>query len=247
MPADLKPRMQTYQRPGVKLHRAMQGPFLNNSWLVVDTSTHHCALIDPFYHAADLWQPILEREGLTLESVLVTHGHIDHVCGVASIQRAFPDLPVLIHEAGEPLITARDIRLLTGMHDSLEAYEKQFDLPPFEPAQPSGFLVPGRAVQVGSLSFEVLDTPGHCPGHVSFLHEGTLVSGDVLFRGQVGFTDIQGADEATLAETLVNTLLPLGDDVVVYPGHASTTTIGHERETNPFVLGALESVRAGRA
>lgn len=244
MPADLTPQFRVFQRPGLILHRARQGPFLNNSWLIVDPATERCALVDPFYDAGEIWAPVVERENLKLESIFLTHAHIDHVCGVPSVQRAFPSVEILVHEAGLPLMTAEDVRLLTG-GDALETHESKHGFPPFEPSAPTGFLTPGESLSVGSIRFDVLDTPGHCPGHVSFLHENILISGDVLFRGAVGFTDIHGANAAVLADTLVNTLLPLGDDITVYPGHASTTTIGHERETNPFIRNALAALGGG--
>lgn len=244
MNPDLKPRIHRLQPPGFTVHRSTQGPFFNNAYLIVDDATRRCALLDPFYEADRLWPPLIEGEGLTLESILITHGHIDHVAGVAAMRRAYPSAAVLIHEPGVPLMTGRDTRLLLGSQGSLQAFEAEHGFPPFEPAEPTGLLIPGQPVDVGSLRFEVLDTPGHCPGHVSFLYGRSLLSGDVLFRGAVGYTNIPGSDEATLAATILNVLLPLGDDVTVFPGHANRTTIGHERATNPFILKALAAAQA---
>lgn len=244
MPPEAAPRIHRLQPPGLTLHRATQGPFFNNTYLIVDDATGRCALVDPFYGAAKVWPAVIESDGLTLESILITHGHIDHVAGVAALRRAYPSAAVLIHELGAPLMAGRDLRLLLGSQGSLRAFEAEHGFPPFEAAEPTGLLIPGRPIPVGSLRFEVLDTPGHCPGHVAFLHGSTLLSGDVIFRGAVGFTHIPGADAATLAATLLNVLLPLGDEVTVFPGHANRTTLGHERATNPFILDALAAAQA---
>lgn len=208
---------------GFDIECITSGPFEENSYLIAD-ATGKCAIVDPGWGAEEAWPPVLERRGLKLESILCTHGHIDHVSGVAALLRVFPGTPVLIHSLDERLLGAGNIG--TG---------KFFGLP-YEPAAPTGYLEEGKPVSVGGTRFDVLFVPGHCPGHVAFLNGDTLISGDVIFAGSIGRTDLPGCSYHELANSITEKILPLSDDVVIYPGHGPTTTVGRERRINPFVL-----------
>ena len=201
------------------------GPFGTNAYLITDVATRRCAVIDPGYDADKVWAPVIEEKGLTLESIILTHGHIDHVCGVAALARAFPDIPILIHEEDADKLTG-DNALSTSM----------LGLPPYEPARPTGYLQEGTPVMVGETSFEVFHVPGHCAGHVVLFADKKLIGGDVIFAGSIGRTDLPGGSYHVLANSIVEKILPLGDDVTIYPGHGPVTTIGQERLTNPFIL-----------
>lgn len=204
------------------------GPFQTNAYLAIDTSTKKCAVIDPGYDADQEWGEVIASSGLTLESVLLTHGHIDHTTGVAAMARAFPGIPILIHRDDAMMLQAN------------VAVAKMFGLPPFEPAQPTGYLEEGIPVSVGNIPFDVLHVPGHTPGHVAFLHERVLLSGDVIFAGSIGRTDLPGGNYRELADSIVKKILPLPPDTIIYSGHGPETTVGREIKTNPFILEMLQ-------
>jgi glyoxylase-like metal-dependent hydrolase (beta-lactamase superfamily II) len=200
------------------------GPFQTNAYLITDRATRHCAVVDPGYDADKVWGAAIKERGLTLEKIICTHGHIDHTCGVAALSRAFPQVPIYIHEI--------DAAALAGGN----AASAQFlGLPPYEGVEPTHFLKEGEPISVGETSFEVLFVPGHCPGHIVLFKDQTLIGGDVVFAGSIGRTDLPGGNYAELADSILTKVMPLGDDVVVYSGHGPPTTIGREKLTNPFI------------
>lgn len=233
--------LKQFDHAVVSVHRSSEGAYLNNSYLVADPETRRAALIDPFYGAEATWIPVLEERGLTLESILLTHAHIDHVCGVAPLLRRFPDLAVWLHADGVALAGGSDDLRLTGGVPSTVDYAKKHDLPLYEPFEPTHALSGGRPVTLGAVSIEVLDVPGHCPGHVAFLAGDVLFSGDVIYAGTVGYTHIPGSDPDLLAESIRTKILTLPDDTFIYPGHGRRTSVGRERENNPFVIEMLSS------
>ncbi len=210
------------------------GPFATNAYLITDTGTRRCALVDPGWGADQEWAPILEKEGLTLESILLTHGHIDHTSGVACMHKAFPEVPILIHKADEIQLSG-DLNVMVA---------RNYGFPSFEPVDATGYLEEGTPVSVGDSTFDVMFVPGHSPGHVAFLADKHLIGGDVLFAGSIGRTDLPGGSFATLADSIVEKFMTLDDDVIVYPGHGPVTTIGEERRSNPFVRQMLAGVRS---
>lgn len=210
------------------------GPFATNAFLIIDEGTKRAALVDPCWNADQTWGPVIEEEGVTLESILLTHGHIDHTSGVACMHRAYPEIPILIHKDDEPQL-ASDLNVMVA---------RNYGFPAFEPVQPTGYLEEGVPVTVGESTFDVLFVPGHSPGHVAFLSGKHLIGGDVLFAGSIGRTDLPGGSFATLADSIVEKFMTLDDDVMVYPGHGPVTTIGQERRSNPFVLQMLADARA---
>jgi glyoxylase-like metal-dependent hydrolase (beta-lactamase superfamily II) len=212
------------------------GPFLTNAYLLTDAATRRCAVVDPGYGADRLWGGVIAERGLTLESILLTHGHIDHVTGLADLARAFPGVPILIHPDDAPMLGSVNVAVAAG-----------YGLPRYEPTAPTGELSEARVVRVGEVELNVLHLPGHSPGSVGFFGGRDLISGDVLFAGSIGRTDLPGGDWATLSRSIVDKVLPLGDEVRVHPGHGPKTTIGRERAANPFVLQMLsESARGAR-
>lgn len=206
------------------LEIATGGPFATNTYLVTERGTGVCAVIDPTFGAADHWAEVIEERGLRLESIILTHGHIDHIADTAQLAARFPDAAILIHADDEHLL-AGDNAMATRM----------LGLPPYTPVAPTGHLKEGVPLRVGSVEFQVTHVPGHCPGHVMLLSDRTLISGDVLFNGSIGRTDLPGGDFRVLADSIINKLMTLHDDTVVYSGHGPVTTIGAERLTNPFI------------
>ena len=193
------------------------GIFDTNCFLLPD----HGILIDAPQDAAD-W---LARSGGQVTLLLLTHGHIDHVVDAARIQREHR-CQVGYHRDSLPLLTDRH-------------FFKQFGFGwEIEPVQPDFFIAETAEVDLGGVSFRVLEVPGHCPGSLCFFARDArvLFGGDVLFAGGVGRWDLPGGDRDLLFAGIREKVVPLGDDVRVLPGHGPATTIGAERRTNPYLL-----------
>jgi glyoxylase-like metal-dependent hydrolase (beta-lactamase superfamily II) len=198
--------------------------FQQNCSIVWDEATRRAAVIDP---GGDLDRllDVLARHQLTLEKILLTHAHLDHAAGTAALA-ALQGVPIEgPHEEDQFLI------------DSLPDQAARYGFPPSARFVPNRWLADGDAVSVGNEFFQVLHCPGHTPGHVVLLHEGQRVAwvGDVLFAGSVGRTDLPRGNQAQLYRSIREKLFTLDDEVTFVPGHGPTSTIGHERRTNPFV------------
>ena len=197
------------------------GPFGNNVYVITDSVTHQTAVLDVGFEPERVIE-LVQREQLDVRWLLATHAHYDHVAAMLAVQQAVGGVFAL-HAADLPLLKA--VTLQGSM----------FGLPPVDVPEVGLELFEGQRIALGAEALEVIFTPGHAPGHVTFRHGGTLWSGDVLFAGSVGRTDLPGASWAVLEHTIKTKLFPLGDDLKVLPGHGPATTIGVERATNPFV------------
>jgi hydroxyacylglutathione hydrolase len=205
--------------------------------------TRRAICIDPG-EDSELIEEALERHGLELQAITLTHAHLDHVGGVAALKRLRPQAEVIIHEADEPLYMALPEQpAWIGVPRSQWA-ALGFDFE--EPPQVDRYWTDGETYAVGELEFKVLHCPGHTPGHVVLFNERErkVFVGDCLFAGSIGRTDLPGGSSEQLLASLLNKIVPLGDDVVVYSGHGELTTIGRERLTNPFLTG-LHSLGRG--
>jgi len=177
----------------------------------------------------------LERAGLDLQAIALTHAHMDHVGGVAALKRARPSAEIILHEEDEPLYYA-----LPEQPNWLGIPRAEWPRFGFDYEQPppvERHWRDGETYAVGDLKFKVLHCPGHTPGHVVLFEERErkVFVGDCLFAGSIGRTDLPGGSTDKLLDSLLNKLLPLGDDVTVYSGHGPQTTLGRERRTNPFL------------
>jgi hydroxyacylglutathione hydrolase len=199
-------------------------PFQQNCSLVWDTETMRGALVDAGGEPERLLDAVRER-GVTLEKLLVTHGHLDHIGVVAEIAERLK-LPIEgPHE---------DDRFWIEL---LPDVARQYGFPPARSFTPQRWLRHGDQVTVGGLVFDVIHCPGHTPGHVVFHHAPSQLAivGDVLFQGSIGRTDFPRGNHADLIRSIRERLFPLGDDITFVPGHGPLSTFGDERRSNPFV------------
>lgn len=197
--------------------------FEQNCSLLWCTKTMRGVLVDPGGDLPRLKQAI-GKAGITVEKLLVTHGHMDH-CGMAGVFAQ--DLGVPIEGPHED-----DRFWLESLEESAARYGLEGH--PFEPDR---WLRGGDTVTFGEVELEVIHCPGHTPGHVVFFHAPSrlAVVGDVLFAGSIGRTDFPRGNHQDLIDSITTRLWPLGDDVTFIPGHGPTSTFGRERQTNPFV------------
>jgi hydroxyacylglutathione hydrolase len=199
-------------------------PFQQNCSLIWDASTMRGALVDAGGEIERLLGRVAHH-GVTLEKLLVTHGHLDHASAVADLAEQLK-LPIEgPHEDDQFWI------------DLIPTQARQFGFPPARAFTPDRWLHQGDTVTVGSLSFDVIHCPGHTPGHVVLHQPDAKLAfvGDVLFQGSIGRTDFPRGNHADLIRSIRERLFPLGDDIQFVPGHGPTSTFGKERQFNPFV------------
>jgi len=209
----------------IKIKSLTLGPFATNAYLVADTETNSAILIDPVDDAPTILSAA-EDEGWAIKLMIATHAHLDHVLASAEVKRQL-QIPFLIHEDCEALLAEIPLQ---GLYFGLG------QLP--EAAQPDRLLKDNDIVEIDSMRLLSLYTPGHAPGHLSFYlaERKILFSGDSLFAGSIGRTDLPGGDHDLLLKSIFTRLMTLDDDVRVLPGHMGATTIGREGLTNPFLL-----------
>jgi len=205
------------------------GPVQENSFLLRREGGDRALLVDPGDEAAKLLGAI-EALGVTLDAILLTHTHFDHVGAVAPVAKA-TGAPVYCPQLEVPVL------------QDIMAYVPWPGFGPFESWDPEETVAGGETLHLAGLDIEVLFTPGHSPGHVTYAVEGeqALFSGDVLFQSSIGRTDLPGGDHATLLRSIGTLLERFDDDTVVHPGHMGLTTLGRERATNPFLTELSQS------
>ena len=195
------------------------GPVQENAWLA--SNEGRALLIDPGEEADRLQREIEQRE-VKVEAILITHCHFDHVGAVAAMARA----------TGAPVYCpAGEVHILENIND----YVRWPGFGPFEPYSPEHEVHGGDRLSLAGLDVDVISTPGHSPDHVTYAVENAIFSGDVLFQGSIGRTDLPGADHPTLMRSIATLLATLPPDMHVLPGHMGPTTLAAERATNPFL------------
>ena len=203
------------------------GAVQENCFLARRDGSDRAIIVDPGEEAPKLLQAI-DALGVTLDAILLTHTHFDHVGAVAPVAKA-TGAPVYCPEIEVPVL------------QDIMAFVPWPGFGPYESWDPEHTVAGGETLELAGLQIEVLFTPGHSPGHVTYAveDEAALFSGDVLFQGSVGRTDLPGGDTQTLLRSIATLLESYGDETTVYPGHMGITTLGAERATNPF----LDAVR----
>jgi len=200
------------------------GPFQENTYLVAKAEGEPCVVIDPG-DEPDRIAARIEELRLTPEIILNTHGHLDNIGAVPDLRDRY-EIPFAIHPLDGFLLM------------DVEAHAQLFGLSGYRDPEVDRDLVAGETVEAAGLELEVVFTPGHSPGHVTFLVDGHAFVGDCLFAGSIGRSDLPGGDPAVLKRTLHEVFLSWSDATRVLPGHGPDTTIGDERRTNPFLTGA---------
>jgi len=215
----------------ITVHSFCFNSFEENTYILFD-ETKECILIDPGNHLPEedkILKDYIEAKQLNPVRLLNTHCHIDHILGNHFVQSTY-QTGLLIHK--------KEIPVLDSSVFISQAYQIQMTPSP----EPSGFLEENDFVRFGNSELRVIFTPGHSPGSISFFSEKDklIISGDVLFERSIGRTDLPGGDYDTLISSITQKLFPLGDDVIVYPGHGNKTTLREERKFNPFLREHLQ-------
>ncbi|MDY6800584.1 MAG: MBL fold metallo-hydrolase [Bacteroidota bacterium] len=210
----------------LKIKTFVFNPFQENTIILYD-ETKECVIIDAGNNDLNEKNQLftfIEENTLNPKYILNTHCHIDHIMGNADVIEKY-NIPSIAHKEDLPLIErAKDMALAFGFNVK-------------EPPKPNKFVLNGDEIKFGNSMLEVRHVPGHSPGSVAFIanDERFAIVGDVLFKGSIGRTDLPGGDYNTLISSIKQKLFSLNDDFIVYPGHGDSTTIHHERNTNPFL------------
>ncbi|HET7326626.1 MAG TPA: MBL fold metallo-hydrolase [Nocardioidaceae bacterium] len=214
------------------------GPWGTNCYVVATEPGAECVVVDPGKDASSGVAEVVREHNLKPVSVLLTHGHIDHVWCVVPVAGSY-DATAYLHPADRGMLKDPASGVSPGSAQLLLGSDYSF-------AEPDDLreLSDGLTMQLAGIDFVVDHTPGHTRGSVTFRTEydgpedapEIMFAGDLLFQGSIGRTDMPGGDHATMLRSLADKVLPLDDRVVVLPGHGGQTTIGRERTTNPFLL-----------
>lgn len=201
-------------------------PLQENTYVLYD-ETKEAVIIDPGCYEKEeqgLLNGFIEKEGLKIKLLINTHCHIDHVLGNAFVKRKY-QVPLWMHK--------NEVQVLKAV----SAYASNYGFPTYEETEGDKFIDENDSINFGNTTLEIFFVPGHAPGHLIFYHPNTstCIAGDTLFQGSIGRTDLPGGDHATLLNAIKNKMFVLPDEVKVYPGHGPATTIGHEKNHNPFV------------
>ncbi len=205
------------------------GAFEENAYLVVDETTGHAVLVDPGDEGGRLVD-MVRASGAVLDAIWLTHAHLDHIGAINSVRAVYP-VPVRLHPLDLPFYE-------TMSAQAARMYGLPWDQPDVVPVA----VADGDILSCGSVQFTVMHVPGHAPGHVSYNGDGVALSGDLLFTGSIGRTDLPLCDPYAMDVSLERFgTLPAA--MQVYPGHGSPTSIGRELETNPFLSGRARAIK----
>ena len=209
----------------IRIELFVFNPFQENTYVISD-ETNDCVIVDPGCYDEEEKKTLsdyISDNQLKVRMLWNTHCHIDHILGNEFVKKRY-QVKLYIHPIEEYVLNAQKI---LAPHYGFHLYEE---------AKPDAYYQEGETVEFGNQRFSVLFVPGHSPGHIAFYNakEKLVLGGDVLFQNSIGRTDLPGGSHNTLINSIHQKLFTLPDDVVVYPGHGSETTIGKEKRTNPF-------------
>ena len=203
-------------------------PFYENTY-VISSGKGNCLIFDPGCyekHEKEELTNFIEMEGLTVQAIINTHCHIDHVLGNDYLKDKYSvDLKIPVNEK--------------EVFNAIPILAPQWGMTGYRSAEVDEYLKEGDEIQLDEIKLQMIEVPGHSPGHLMFYNKPkkVLIGGDVLFRESIGRTDLPGGDHDALLSNIQEKVYTLPEDVVVYPGHGPSTTIGHEKKNNPFVRG----------
>ncbi len=204
----------------MQIYKFENGPFMVNTFLVVNKNTNEAFILDPGSGLGPLFKKI-EADKIKPVAVIATHGHIDHVSGVSKVKKKY-NIPFYINEKDKELI------------EGLQSQARMFGVPVDETPEIDGNLPSSGEIEIAGLKLQLLYTPGHSPGSVSIKIGDVVFSGDTLFNFSIGRTDLPGGDYATLMKSIKEKLFSLKDSTKIFPGHGPDTEVGREKKMNPF-------------
>ncbi len=203
------------------LIRVIVGPLQVNCFILADEKTKDAVVIDPGDDAEDILK-IIKEKSFKVKYIVNTHGHFDHIGANKAVKDA-TGAELLIHEADAPVLA------------SAAQHSRDFGMRPVTSPPADRYVKHGEVITAGEVSLKILHTPGHSPGGICLLEEGMVFTGDALFAGSIGRTDLPGGDLMTLLGSIKTNLMNLPDDTKVFSGHGPASTIGDERRENPFL------------
>ncbi len=210
---------------GLTIDSRAAEPFYKNGYLVGSPDSGKVVYIDPGDEANEMLELVSSRR-VQLVAILLTHAHVDHISGIAGVRERH-EAPIYLHPEDHHL------------YESLPTQARFFGFEYGPPPSVDESLSDHQILELAGVEFKVHFTPGHSPGHVCFEAGQHIFSGDVVFQGSIGRTDLPGGSYEVLMQSIQERVLPLGDDRILYPGHGPQTTIGQERRTNPFLAGLV--------
>lgn len=200
----------------MKIKRLSLGDYAANCYIILDEASDECAIIDPGADSNIIKKALNDMNIDKIKFILLTHGHADHTEAAVDIKKIY-NAPIYINEEDYKMMKSGSF-MYGNIHENVDKFIKD-----------------GDVLTLGNLKIRVIYTPGHTPGGVSFLVDDVVFTGDTLFSGSVGRTDMLGGDFNTLMNSIKDKLMDLSDNVVVLPGHEGKSSIGKERDTNPFL------------
>lgn len=204
----------------INLKTLVLGPLLNNCYILY--TNKEAVVIDASWESEQIAE-MIESLGLNLKYILITHGHVDHIVGAGKLKEL---------TGAKILINEKDLFLYDHIKEQAQLFGFSVEsLPP-----PDEFLTDNQEITIDGLTLKLIHTPGHTPGGLCYSVENKLFTGDTLFQGSIGRTDLWGGDYEQLIKSIKERLFTLGDDIEVYPGHGDETKIEQEKKSNPFLI-----------
>ena len=205
----------------MKIDTLLVGPLQTNCYILGDENTKQAIVVDPGFEAENILG-LLRQQALATKLILLTHGHFDHMCRAFQLQQATGAM-LYVHPADESLML------------DLVQQSAWLDLPDVKPPASYELLKEGQVFGIGDIEIKYIHTPGHTPGSVCYIAGDIILAGDTLFRGSIGRTDLPGGSFDQIIRSIKERLFVLPDDYTVYTGHGPQTSIGAEKQNNPFV------------